>query len=305
MPKIATSFELMLPPRDAKTPAYRWLYAAVRGEILEGQLRPGTRLPATRDLAERYGLSRGTIVSAFEQLKSEGYVEGSVGSGTYVSKVLPDELLQVARKAGAQPAPQRRQRKKVSDYGKRVELFPSYEIRPSRAFRASVPALELFPTNLWAQIAARRLRRAATTFLLGCEALGYYPLREAVADYLRTSRGVNCDPEQMAIVAGVQEALDLTARLLLNPGDRVCMEDPGYPGAALAFEAFGAKIRSIPVDNEGMKPTPAHLRGARLVYVTPGHQFPLGKTMSVARRLELLELARGVNALIFEDDYDS
>jgi GntR family transcriptional regulator/MocR family aminotransferase len=305
MPKKATSFELMLPPRDAGTPAYRWLYAAVRGGILEGQLRPGTQLPATRDLAERYGLSRGTIVSAFEQLKSEGYVEGSVGSGTYVSKVLPDELLQVARKAGAQPAPQRKQRKKISDYGKRVELFPSYEIRPSRAFRANVPALELFPTNLWAQIAARRLRRASMTFLLGCEPLGYYPLREAVADYLRTSRGANCVPEQVAIVAGVQEALDLTARLLLNPGDRVCMEDPGYPGAAMAFEAVGARVSAVRVDEEGMQLPSAKLRDARLVYITPGHQFPLGITMSLARRLEVLEWARKSGALIFEDDYDS
>jgi GntR family transcriptional regulator/MocR family aminotransferase len=305
MPKKATSFELMLPPRDARTPVYRWLYAAVRGEILEGQLRPGTRLPATRDLAERYGLSRGTIVGAFEQLKSEGYVEGSVGSGTYVSKVLPDELLQVAHKAGAQPAPQRKQLKKISDYGKRVELFPSYEIRSSRAFRANVPALELFPTNLWAQIAARRLRRASTNFLLGCEPLGYYPLREAVADYLRTSRGANCDPEQVAIVAGVQEALDLTARLLLNPGDRVCMEDPGYPGAAMAFEAVGAKVSAVRVDEEGMELPSAGLRDARLVYITPGHEFPLGMTMSLARRFALLEWARKSGALIFEDDYDS
>src|SRR5580700_516412 len=305
MPKKATSFELMLPLRDSKTPAYRWLYAAVRGEILDGRLRPGTRLPATRDLAERYGLSRGTIVSAFEQLRSEGYVEGSVGSGTYVSKVLPDELLQVARKAGAQPAAPRKLRRKISDYGKRVELFPSYEMRPSRAFRANVPALELFPTNLWAQIAARRLRRASTTFLLGCEALGYYPLREAVADYLRTSRGVNCDAEQVAIIAGVQEALDLTARLLLNPGDRVCMENPGYPGAAMAFEAVGAKVSAVRVDDQGMELPSAGLRDARLVYITPGHQFPLGITMSLARRLELLEWARNSGALIFEDDYDS
>jgi GntR family transcriptional regulator / MocR family aminotransferase len=305
MPKTATSFELMLPPRESKTPAYRWLYAAVRGEILEGQLRPGARLPATRDLAERYRLSRGTIVSAFEQLKSEGYVEGSVGSGTYVSRVLPDELLQVARKTGAQPAPQRKQRKKISDYSKRVELFPSYEIRPSRAFRANVPALELFPTNLWAQIAARRFRRASTNFLLGCEPLGYFPLREAVADYLRTSRGVNCDAKQVAIVAGVQEALDLTARLLLDPGDRVCMEDPGYPGAAMAFEAVGAKVSAVRVDDEGMKIPSANLRNARLIYITPGHQFPLGITMSLTRRLELLEWTRNSGALIFEDDYDS
>ncbi len=244
-------------------------------------------------------------MSAFEQLKSEGYVEGSVGSGTYVSKVLPDELLQVARKAEAQPAPQGKQRKKISDYGKRVELFPSYEIRPSRAFRANVPALELFPSNLWAQITARRFRGASTSFLLGCEPLGYYPLREAIADYLRTSRGVNCEPEQIAIVSGVQEALDLTARLSLNPGDQMCMENPGFPGAAMAFEALGAKVSAVRVDDDGMKLPNAELRGVRLVYITPGHQFPLGITMSLTRRLELLKWARNCGALIFEDDYDS
>lgn len=305
MPKKATSFELMLPLRDSKTPAYRWLYAAVRGEILEGRLRPGTRLPATRDLAGRYGLSRGTIVSAFEQLRAEGYVEGSVGSGTYVSKVLPDELLQVARKAGVQATSPRKQRRKISDYGKRVELFPSYAMRASRAFRANVPALELFPTNSWAQIAARRFRRASASFLLGCEALGYFPLREAVADYLRTSRGVNCVAEQIAIVSGVQEALDLTARLFLNPGDRVCIENPGFPGAAMAFEAVGAKVSAVSVDDEGMELPGAGLRASRLVYITPGHQFPLGITMSLTRRLELLKWARNSGALIFEDDYDS
>lgn len=305
MPKKATSFELMLPLRDSKTPAYRWLYAAVRGEILDGRLRPGTRLPATRDLAERYGLSRGTMVSAFEQLKSEGYVEGSVGSGTYVSKVLPDELLQVTRKAGVESTVQRKHRRKISDYGKRVRLFPSYAIRPSRAFRANVPALELFPTNLWAQISARRFRRASTNFLLGCDPLGYHPLREAVADYLCTSRGVNCVPEQIAIVSGVQQAIDLTARLLLNPGDRVCLENPGFPGAAMAFEAAGAKVSPVRVGDEGMELPGAELRGVRLVYITPGHQFPLGITMSLARRLELLKWAQNSGAMIFEDDYDS
>jgi GntR family transcriptional regulator/MocR family aminotransferase len=305
MPKKATSFELMLPQRDSETAAYRWLYGAIRGEILDGRLHPGTRLPATRDLARRYGLSRGTIVSAFEQLKSEGYVEGSVGSGTHVRKVLPDELLQVTHKVGAQPTPQRKQRRKISDYGKRVGLFPSYAIRPSRAFRANVPALELFPANLWAQITARRFRRASASFLLGCEPLGYYPLREAVADYLGTSRGVNCVPEQIAIVSGVQEALDLTARLFLNPGDRVCMENPGFPGAAMAFEAVGANVSAVRVDDQGMELPGAGPPGARLVYITPGHQFPLGITMSLTRRLELLKWARNQGAIIFEDDYDS
>lgn len=169
--------------------------------------------------------------------------------------------------------------------------FPALEIRPSRAFRANLPAVDLFPTTLWAQITARRLRRASTNLLLGCDPMGYRPLRDAVANYLSTARGVKCVPEQVAIVSGVQEALDLVARLSLNPGDRVCIENPGYVGAAIVFEAVGAKISAVRLDGEGMKLHDLSLRGSRLVYVTPGHQFPLGITMSLPRRLELLEWA--------------
>ncbi|HMJ22585.1 MAG TPA: PLP-dependent aminotransferase family protein, partial [Terriglobales bacterium] len=156
-----------------------------------------------------------------------------------------------------------------------------------------------------AQVAARRLRRVSRNLLLGCDPLGYLPLRRAVADYLSTSRGVRCDPEQVAIVSGVQEALDLAARIFLNPGDRVCMENPGYVGAASAFDAVGARVSAAPLDGEGMELREASLRGARLIYVTPGHQFPLGITMSLARRLQLLEWSLKSGALILEDDYDS
>jgi GntR family transcriptional regulator/MocR family aminotransferase len=305
MAKRATAFELVLPPRDSETPAYRWLYAALRAEVLEGRLRPGTRLPASRDLARQYGLSRGTIVNAFEQLKSEGYAEGSVGSGTYVSKILPDELLQVIRRDGAKPLGQRSRQPNTSDYGRRVRLFPGYEIRPTRAFRPNLPALDLFPTTLWTQITARCLRRASTNLLMGCDPLGHRPLRQAVAEYLSASRGMNCVPEQVAIVSGVQEALDLVARLFLDPGDRVCMENPGYTGAATVFEAVGAKVSFVSLDDEGIKLQESGFRGARLAYVTPGHQFPLGITMSLPRRLQLLEWARKSGALILEDDYDS
>jgi GntR family transcriptional regulator/MocR family aminotransferase len=168
-----------------------------------------------------------------------------------------------------------------------------------------VPALDLFPTTLWAQITARRLRRVPASLLLGCDPMGYGPLREGVADYVGTSRGVKCVAGQVVIVTGVQEALDLVARLFLDSGDRVCVEDPGYPGAAGVFEAAGAKISAVRVDDEGMELRETSLRGARLVYVTPGHQFPLGITMSLPRRLALLEWAGKSGALIFEDDYDS
>jgi len=305
VPKRTTTFELTLPVRDQGVPAYRWLYDTLRSEILEGRRGPGARLPSTRDLGAQYGLSRGTIVVAFEQLQSEGYIEGSVGSGTYVSRTLPDELLRVAKRIETEPTAPRTPRRRLSGEGRRVTAFSVLENRPSRAFRPNLPALDLFPTTLWAQITARRLRRASTNLLLGCGAMGYRPLQGAVSDYLTTSRGVKCPPDQVAITSGVQEALDLAARLFLDPGDRVCMEDPGYPGAALLFEARGARISTAPVDDEGMKPSAASLQGARLVYVTPAHQFPLGTTMSLVRRLKLLDGARKQGALIFEDDYDS
>jgi GntR family transcriptional regulator / MocR family aminotransferase len=312
MLKRATSFALTLSPRDSRTPAFRWLYQTVRAGILEGRLRPGLCLPATRDLARQYGLSRGTIVNAFDQLKSEGYLEASRGSGTFVSRILPDALLQVSCDPGSQPRMGRvapvaegKPKRRVSNYAKRLRPFPNFQLRPSHAFRANLPALDLFPTTLWAQITAKRLRRASMNLLLGCDSMGYRPLREAVADYLVTSRGAKCAPDQIAIVSGAQEALDLVTRIFLNPGDRVCMEEPGYIGAAMVFEAAGANVSAATLDDQGMKLHPQRLRGSRLIYVTPGHQFPLGITMSLPRRLALLEWARRSGALILEDDYDS
>ena len=241
MTKRASGFGLVLPPRHSKISAYRWLYSSLRAEILEGRLRSGRGFRRRAIWRGNTRLSRGTIVSAFELLKSEGYLQGTIGSGTYVSRILPEALLQVARAPGSQTSAQRKKKSSVSDFGKRAKLFSGFEIRASRAFRSNVPALDLFPTTLWAQITARRLRRASMQLFLGCDAMGYAPLREAVAVYLSSSRGVNCGAEQIAIVSGAQEALDLTARLVLNPGDRVCMENPGYIGARLVFEAAGAK----------------------------------------------------------------
>lgn len=307
MAKRTTTLPLILPPREAGISNYRWPCTALRAEILEGRLSPGARLPATRDMAAQYGLSRGTIVNAFEQLKSEGYLAGSVGSGTYVSPALPEEWLQKPRKrrdpvpsAPATPA------RRVASFGRRMGFLATHRPGAARAFRTDQPALDLFPTTLWAQVAARRLRRASASLLLGCDPLGYPPLQEAVADYLRTSRGVKCAAEQVAIVSGAQEAIDLAARLFLEPRDRVAMENPGYPGAARGFEAAGAEVATVRLDGEGMvvRDSPG-LQGARLVYVTPAHQFPSGVAMSLARRLELLEWARKAGALIVEDDNDS
>src|SRR5713226_10284815 len=305
MPKQATTLPLSLRLPLTGTPLYRWFYEELRAAILEGQLKPGARLPATRDLAEQYRLSRATVVAAFEQLKSEGYVEGRVGAGTYVSQVLPDELLQVGRISRERTAHVRRVA--WSSYARRLKLFRGGEPRITRAFRANQAALDAFPTTLWGQVSARRLRRASTQLLAGGEALGYRPLRQAVAEYLNTSRGVKCSTEQVMIVSGVQEALERTAHLLLDPGDPVWVEEPGYPGAAIVFRAVGAKVCPVPVDAEGLDLELGQRRWkhAKLVYVTPAHQFPLGVTMSLRRRLALLEWARRSRTLILEDDYDS
>src|SRR5262249_30787999 len=161
-------------------------------------------------------------------------------SGTYVNAILPDELLQVD--APSAPRPARPPRRRLSRYAARVTAFPPLENRPSRAFRANLPALDQFPIAVWAQLAARRLRGASTRLLLSSETLGYRPLREAIVDSLASSRGVTCHADQVMIVSGVQEALDLVVRLLVNPGETVCMEDPGYRGARQLFQAVGARI---------------------------------------------------------------
>jgi GntR family transcriptional regulator / MocR family aminotransferase len=304
MSKRLSAYELLLPQREDGAPAYRWLYNSLRNEILEGRLNPGTRLPATRDLAHQYKLSRGTIITAFEELKAEGYVEGTIGSGTYVSKVLPEQLLEVRRETARKTTPQKPPTRRLSDFAANLRPFPNLPNRSTRAFRANIPAVDLFPISIWAQLMNRRLRRTTVNLLTTTDSFGYPPLREAIAHYVTTSRGAVCTADQVLVVAGIQEALDLTARLLINPGDRVCMEDPGYFGAVKIFDAMKANLCLHSIDDEGMQLCSSRHHNTRLIYTTPAHQAPLGMTMSLCRRLALLEWARRSNAIIFEDDYD-
>lgn len=304
MTRRASSFELILPPRPDGVPSFHWLRNALRGEILNGRILPGSRLPASRELARQYQLSRGTILAALEELQAEGYLEGRRGSGTYVSQILPEHLLPAQQvvedeRTGFAGVP------RLSAFATRVRPF-KLQVRPeSSAFRTNLPALDLFPTTLWAQLSGRRLRAATTRDLLGCEAQGYRPLREAIANYAHASRGIQCTPEQIIVVSGVQEGLDLAARLLLNPGEKALVEDPGYQGAYAVFGAIGARVVSMRLDAEGAAPREADFRGCRFVYVTPGHQYPMGMTMSLQRRLQMLAWAKKYDTPIFEDDYDS
>ncbi|HEX9922094.1 MAG TPA: PLP-dependent aminotransferase family protein [Anaerolineae bacterium] len=292
---------------------YRQLYDKLRDAILGGQLVAGTQLPATRTLADELDVSRNTVITAYEQLMAEGYLEGKTGAGTYVTRDLPDELLQV-RAEQAQTLPLAGTRQAPSDLlSRRGAAIATTAVTHARhhegpgPFRAGLPALDELPFKIWGQLLARRWRTTSPAVLGYGPAAGYQPLREAIAAYLGAARGVRCRADQVIILAGAQQAIDLAARLLLNPGDAVWLEDPGYLGARGALQAAGARLVPVPVDDQGLN-VEAGLRqdaAARMVYVSPSHQYPLGVTMSLARRLALLQWAAQANAWILEDDYDS
>ncbi|HEU5100710.1 MAG TPA: PLP-dependent aminotransferase family protein [Roseiflexaceae bacterium] len=292
----------------AGQPLYQQLYEGIRSAILSGRLAGGTRLPSTRALAQELGLSRSTVINAFDQLLAEGYVYGLHGSGTYVARVLPDELLR------AQPEQQRRlpaseRDGAISRRGAALADLPGLAASDQlgeRAFQVGLPAIDEFPRKLWGQALARCWRAAPD--LLGYQhPAGYLPLRQAIAAHVTTARGVRCIAEQVIVTAGSQQGLALAAQVLLDPGDAAWIEDPGYMGARAALLAAGARLVTVPIDSAGLDLAAGLERHAspRLVYVTPSHQFPLGVTMSLARRLALLEWAAKAGAWLIEDDYDS
>jgi GntR family transcriptional regulator / MocR family aminotransferase len=289
------------------TPLHYQLYDGIRSAILAGQLAAHTRIPASRALAQELGISRNTVMDAYAQLLSEGYIEGKIGSGTYVTHPLPDAVLQLGSTTGvAHTAAQR----SPSQRGKLLASTPVSISRDSghpRVFQPGLPAFDTFPFDIWARLMARQWRHPPCELLSYGEPNGYPPLRQAIAEYLIVARGVRCTPEQIIIVAGSQQGLDLAARVLLDPGDKVWIEDPGYIGARGALQSAGAELVPVPIDQEGLNITEAIARcaTARLVYITPSHQYPLGVTMSLSRRLALLEWSHHAGAWILEDDYDS
>jgi len=307
MPKIEQFSDLVLKPRSAETTLYRWLFEELRSAIAEGRLRPTSRLPSSRSLSRQYNVSRGIVVSAFEQLCAEGYVDSQVGSGSFVRTVIPERRLEARR---IQPPPREvPSHAGLSARGHRMadNSFPVvWTNQVSPAFRVGQPSLATFPMELWSRIASRRLRRAPSSMLAYGEPLGYRPLRDEIAEYVGKARGIKCTADEVVITSGTQQSLDLVARLLLDRGDKVWMEDPGYPGATRLFRAHGAEVVPVPVDDQGIncKAGRALNKSAKLAYITPAHQFPMGVTMSFARRTELLEWAREQNAWIFEDEYD-
>ena len=300
----------MLTSRRRGEPLHAQLYRALRAAILRGELGPGARLPSTRALAADEGLARNTVLRAYDQLLGEGYVVGRRGSATRVAAEIPDDVAEIARVA---ERPRRRRRPaaaKLSRWGARLPVPPSWAA-PERGlpydFRYGRPPFGDFPHATWARLLARRARAATVRDLDYGEPAGLPALRAAIAAYLGRARAVDCRPEQVVVVHGTQQGLDLVARVLLDAGDRVLIEEPHYSGARRILQAAGARLIAVPVDREGLNigRVGRVAARARLAYVTPSHQFPTGVVMTLPRRLALLAWAERAGAWVVEDDYDS
>ncbi|MBT6203040.1 MAG: PLP-dependent aminotransferase family protein, partial [Rhodospirillaceae bacterium] len=276
------------------------LYEQVRDLILSGRLAQGVRLPATRTLAGELGVSRNTVVAAFDQLFAEGFLDGKVGSGTYVT-------------TGALFSPERREQQSLTDRpgpsarGRSLAALAPPRSRHHRAFAVGVSAVDQFPFALWSRLLGQTWRApGGDTMALGVPG-GYQPLREAIARYLAVARAVVCTPEQVIITSGVQQAIALTCQALLDPGDRAWVEDPGYPGVTGALAGAGVSTVQVPVDDEGLCPVQGEALApdARLACIAPSHHYPLGTVMSLTRRHALIDWAQRADGWILEDDYDS
>ncbi len=308
-------FEHVALNAEEESPLYQQLYNAIRIAILSGEVKGGVKLPSTRTLADELNLSRNTVLNAYRKLLAEGYLESIEGSGTFVARILPDTLLTTSTLEDSAQKPRRKTMPpRFSEMAQALMTMPRMgpSIPPTsrgavRPFCVGVPALDDFPYALWSRLTVRQARRIPTNLFNYQNLAGYRPLREAISAHVAAARRVHCDPDQIIIVSGSQGALNLAVRMLVNPGDPVWMEDPGYLGARGALVGIGAQVIPVPVDHEGLNVEEGIRRAsqARLVYLTPSHQFPLGVTMSLTRRMALLDWAERADAYILEDDYDS
>lgn len=301
---MSSALAMIAIDRRAPKPLHRQIYDSFRAMILEGRLRPGEQIPASRALAAELGLSRIPVLGAYAQLLAEGYLESRTGAGTFVATSLEPELRSPrplsARQADAAPAA-------VWSGARRLPAGPVPWLREPGPFSVGQLAYDHFPFHAWSRVVTRHARRVSAKSLNYPERAGLAELREAVARYLRASRAVHCDASQIVIVSGSQQALALAARVLLDNGAPAWVEEPGYPFLRHALSLTGCRMVPVPVDGEGLDVAAGMRlsRRARAAFVTPSHQFPLGVTMSAARRLQLLEWAHRAGAWIVEDDYDS
>ena len=294
--------------RTSTIPLYQQLTEKIRLAILAGRLQRDRKLPSSRSLAKSLTISRSTVTLSYEQLESEGYLETRRGSGTYVCHQIPDEWLK------SQPIESVEEKIEInyslSEYAKNLAAIDRLSVNEPNceiSFRYGNPAVEYFPLEAWRKLIAHHMHSSGELLNYFADAGGYLPLRQEIANYLGQSRAVNCTWEQVIIVNGSQQALDLITRTLLNPGDWVAVEEPGYLGARCCFTSQLAKLQPIKVTSTGLNVESLSKsdRDYKLVYVTPSHQFPTGVTMSISQRIALLQWAQKTNTLIIEDDYDS
>lgn len=293
----------------SRTPLHRQIYEEFRRLILSGEWSPGRRVPSSRELADLLKISRTTATSAYGQLLSEGYLESVAGSGTYVSNELPERLLYTGQLTHEEQMPENnRQSDCLSRFGRYLSGQASFETE-GRLMVAGSVAFDEVPIKKWRKLLMKHSENLSTgTLEYSNDSRGFKPLREALVDYLKRSRGVKCTVDQVLIVNGSQQALDLVSRVHLDDNDGVIIEDPCYFGAHRTFAAYGAQLYAVPVDEHGLEVERLdnfHRSPVRLIYLTPSHQFPTGAVLPLSRRLKLLEWAREHNALIVEDDYDS
>jgi GntR family transcriptional regulator/MocR family aminotransferase len=300
---------VLLSLQDATGPLHRRVYLALKTKIRTGGLGPAARVPSTRALARDLGVSRNTVLLAYEQLAAEGYLVSRHRGATSVAGGAPPPPAPMLVRSAPKRAVS------LSAYARR--LTTRLDLPPSRPpgqrptlrhdFRYARPAVDEFPRQIWRRLLAAHARRASSDALGYGSPAGRGALRSALSEYLARARGVVSDPERIVIVNGTQQALDLVARVLLDPGDGAVVEEPHYPGATIPFEAVGARLLRVPVDAAGLDPTrlPPAAQRPRLAYVTPCHQFPSGVIMPLERRLALLRWASRVGAFIVEDDYVS
>ncbi len=296
--------------RSGTVAIFRQLEEQLRDAIWQGRLKPGERLPSTRQLANELGIARNTVVSAYEQLSVEGFIHTHKGSGTSVAKHFPPPLknIPVTHDKTLTNTPE-----DTSVFAHHLQhltpierLIPNKDSPPLRPFRPHTPACDQFPRHIWAQLTTRRLRKMPRSWLERHSPAGNKHLREAIAGYLGASRNMLTSPEEVFVTAGVQQAIILLAKLLINPGDIVCVEDPGYTPATVVFQLAGAKVVPIPVDQHGLNVDflANKVKRAKLIYVTPANQYPLGVSLHQTRRKALVQWACKRGALIIEDDYN-
>ncbi len=282
------------------------LYMALREMILSGALGAGDRLPATRTLAKEIGVSRTTVIDAIDRLVAEGMLVSRVGAGTFVSETLDNQTLASAPQLGGDAKSRQPRLSYVINQAETSYAQRTWLPHKPRAFVTALPALDAFPMAHWARLSARHLRGGRGDVMGYGQPKGLAALRRAIATHLGALKGIKCHPDQVFITAGAQHAFSLIGRLLLNPGDRVWIENPGASGARNALLSEGAELVPVDVDDQGMVVTDGLTKAPhfRLAFVTPSHQQPLGHVMSLPRRLELLQAAEQAQALIIEDDYD-